>query len=110
MPSLVEERYTHKSCAAKNKLFIIAGSEETCEVYSSHCNKFELLTCPRLNSLKYGYGFVDGAIFMGREIVVLFGSTSKYLVYDVEKDVWTEKPIPLLGNVDLFSCVKMSQC
>ena len=107
MPSLVEERYEHKSCAVKNKLFIIAGSAWTCEVYSSHCNKFELLTCPKLRS-RDGYWYVYGAIQLGRKLVLIFGD-GKCLIYDYETDVWSENSIPLLDNRFSFSCAKMPQ-
>ena len=107
MPNLVEERNQHKSCAVKNKLFIIAGSAWTCEVYSSHCNKFELLTCPKLRS-RDGYWYVYGAIQLGRKLVLIFGD-GKCLIYDYETDVWSENSIPLLDNRFSFSCAKMPQ-
>ena len=108
MPDLVQGRYKHRSCAVKNKLYIISGSAHSLEVYSSYCDKFELLKPPK-NSLNCICGIADGAVLVGNRIVLLFGGSKKCLLYNVETANWSEEPVQLLENIYYVSTVKLPQ-
>ena len=108
MPDLVDGRYQHRSCAMKNKLYIISGSAHSLEVYSSYCNKFELLKPPK-NSLNCICGIADGAVLVGNKIVLLFGGSKRCLIYNVETADWSEESVQLLENIYYVSTVKLPQ-
>ena len=110
MPSMVKGRYYCKSVSKRNKLFVVESLKDGCEVYDCFSNKFSLLKSqPRWAALRlsqFGSGFVH-AISVGSEIVLVSYRSTIAVVYDVEKDKWTERN---LGAKFYFSnCIIIPQ-
>ena len=107
MLNMVEERCDHKSVAVKNKLFIVGGNTTTCEVYDSGCGKFSLLKL--VKETIYGFlRFPSEVLSIENKLFVFKRYEKNVLLYDVEKDDWSEQPCSLIKNRD-DSCVKVPQ-
>ena len=107
MLNMVEERCDHKSVAVKNKLFIVGGNTTTCEVYDSGCGKFSSLKL--LKETIYGFLRSPSEVLSIENKLLIFKRYEKnVLIYDIEKDDWSEKPCSLIQNRD-DSCVKVPQ-
>ena len=105
MPNMVERRYSHKSVAIKNKLFVIGYS---CEVYDSFCKKFVLLKSPSavFNTSLHS---TEGVISLEDKIAVRYYGISYLYFYDVESNTWSREPCEVTGNNAQFCCCKMPQ-
>ena len=111
MPNMVLGRDHHKSVAIKNKFYVCGGfSTRTCEVYDSTCKKFVLLKSPNNCLLSYSVMFPDAAVSIGSKIYVFYGRNSTNLIYDTEKNTWSEEFCEVSRYLSDFNCVKVPQC
>ena len=108
MPSMINERYGHKSVAIKNKLYMIGGFTKTSEVYDSTCKKFVLLKLPDECFSSY-LDFPLAVFSIGNKLVVFQRRKSFSLVYDAENDTWSEEPCEVSRNLSSYNCVKVPQ-
>ena len=106
LPDMIERRYCHKSVSVKNKLFLVGGvSVDTCEVFNSNTNKFCLLK--ELKEIfKNSLSYLTEVISIGTKLSI-FGNKGHVIVYDIDKDEWSEKTCEAIKNLLSFSCVKL---
>ena len=121
-PSMINARCRHKSVAMKNKLFVIGGGTEKCEVYDSDCKAFVAIR-PLSEFILFGNKrWLAGDVFseffffpndpaaafaVGNEIFVFRQNSPTVLCYDVESDQWREKSCGTLEVLQDYSCVKV---
>ena len=86
--------------ALRNKLFIIGGGVDSCEVYDSASKKFTLL-----NMRSPFMSEPAGAFAVGEEIFIVSGP--KILIYDHVTRKWREKDFEAAGGAENYSCVKI---
>ena len=102
MPSMVKGKHYCKSVSKRNKLFVVESLKDGCEVYDCFSKKFSLLksqprwAAPRLSQ----FGVFFQAFSVGSEIVLVSCESNIAVIYDVEKDKWTERK---LGAKSYFS-------
>ena len=109
MPNMIENRFGHKSVAVKNKLFIVGGiNTVSFEVYDSNTEKFSLLKEPQLGIRKVLYEPME-ALTVGRKIFVfkVFMYKTSVLIYDLDKNEWSEKTCEAKENAENFSFAKL---
>ena len=98
MPNMINVRFCHKSVAVKNKLFVISGiNTNSCELFDSTTNKFTLLKQPTQATGFYLYSPSE-VITIGSKIFV-FRRKGIMIVYDFEKDEWSEKLCEATKNI-----------
>ena len=102
MPGMVEGKSNHALVAVKNKLFVIGCRMSNCEVYDKACNSFVLLRSPMKNHA----GFKN-ALSVDNKILILKNRKDFLVCYDIDKDVWTEKPCQATKHVWNFSSAKV---
>ena len=107
-PSMIYTRCYHKSVSIKNKLFMIGGGRDTCEVYDSTGKQFVALKSD-LTLYKVLLQDPVAALTIGSQILVFGEKSSIVLCYDVFKDEWTEKSCEITKHLVGFSCVKVPQ-
>ena len=106
-PSMIHGRCCHKSVAVKNKLFVIGGGTQQCEVYDSTSNKFV--------ALKRAFNFTKlkrlnspiAVVTVGYKIFIFDNKSSYVLCYDLEENKWTKKSCEATTDLELYSCVKV---
>ena len=109
MPNMIENRFGHKSVAVKNKLFIVGGiNTVSFEVYDSNTENFSLLKEPQLGIRKVLYEPME-ALTIGRKIFVfkVFMYKTSVLIYDLDKNEWSEKKCKAKKNAENFSFAKL---
>ena len=109
MSNLINGRFCHKSVAVKNKLFVIGGYINKCEVFDSITNKFTLLKQPTLDSTSdylQIFRLPPGVISNENEIFV-FSNNRKVLTYNFENDKWSVKSCESTKDIRLFSFVEI---
>ena len=107
MPNMKERRSFHKSVAIKNKLFVINRfSSQTIEVFDSYSKKFALLHHPFINLYSY---YIADVTSIGNKIVLFSNRDGSIFLYDVEKDMWSEKSCDATKNILDFSCASLTQ-
>ena len=107
MPDMLEDRVGHTSAAVRNKLFLIGGNCDMCEVFDSHSNLFTLLKSPaklfdQTNTEIATASIANKIVFIGEQSIV--GEC-----FDVEKDKWVGDSCELDGDIMELSCVKVPQ-
>ena len=115
MPDMIDGRCEHKAIAVGNKLFAFGGNilptkkgVDSSEVYDSYCNKFVLLQTPQRSSRSIIY-LTQDVVLMGRKILFFINESSFMVVYDVERNEWSENPCKVTTELcDNYSCVRIS--
>ena len=107
MPRMIEERYSHKSVAIKNKFFVVGSfNSQTIEVFDSSSKNFALLQHPSINLNSY---YIADVTSIGNRIVLFSNRKGSVFLYDVENDVWSEKSCETLKHIEYFSCASVPQ-
>ena len=106
--NMIKERHCHKSAAIKNKLYTIWGFTHTNEVYDSTCEKFVLLKLPTYYFSRH-LDVPIAVISIDNKLVVFQRTKNTCLIYDVENEIWSEKPCEVSRNLLCYSCVKVPQ-
>ena len=113
-PSMINTRCCHKSVTIKNKLFVIGGGTETCEVYDSVCKQFVVIKpiSKIMKLLKNSINvnllyFPAFALAVESKVFVFARHSSVVLCYDVDRNEWSDQSCEALEN-HLF-CVKVPQ-
>ena len=105
MPSMIEERSSHKSLAIENKLFLIGGFRfnRSIEVFDSHCNQFVLLKDHPEGLSNYIFNN-SNVLSIGNKIVIFSNEEGCVVIYDAEINKWEKKSCEATKNIELFSC------
>ena len=107
MPNMIETRYSHKSVAIKNKLFIISGyNSHTIEVFDSSSKNFTLLQLPSTNLDSY---YIADVTSIGNKVVLFSNYNGSVFFYDVENDAWSEKSCEATKGIEYFSFTSLPQ-
>ena len=101
LPNMQNFHSNHSLVTVKNKLFVIDGNTNICEVFDNICKKFITLKSP------YGYISLNKAMSIGNIIVLFLNEKSSTNCYDVEKDEWSDKSCEITKYIDDFSCTKI---
>ena len=103
MPDMINGACFHSLVVVKNKLFVIKGGNNNCEVFDSVCEKFIDLESPDTHI------YLDKALSAGNKII-LFENSASVIIYDVVKDEWYkfEESSDAVEAL-CFSCAKMIQ-
>ena len=102
MPNMNYRNYNHSLVVVKNKLFVISNRENTCEVFDNVCKVFITIKSPELNS-EYT---ATRAYSIGKQIFV-FQFELPILIYDTDKNEWSEESCEVTKDLRHFSCVKV---
>ena len=100
--SMINPRCCHQSVAVGNKLFVIGGGTDTCEVYDSTCKKFVALKKPA----SVGKAFFQkppSAVTIENNIIFFGVFTSNILCYDVKKKEWCQKSCEVADTFEYFN-------
>ena len=93
MPNMISKRFNHSLVARKNKLFVIGDYfvKRTAyyETYDSTCKQFVILK-PMSEYIKLENDRNLHAFCIGGKIIILAEGSSRILIYDIEKDGWSE--------------------
>ena len=115
-PDMINTRCRHQSVAVNNKLFVIGGGTEKCEVYDSACGKFvaikpvsKLMTSMVIEPNVTVINDPAAALTVGNKIFVYGSISHNAFCYDVEKKIWCEKSCEAVENLQDFSCVRVPQ-
>ena len=102
------ERYLHKTCVVKNKMFVVGGCYYTsdCEVFDSLSNRFVWLKVPERFSDKRRF---NGVFSIGSRFVAFSNCSKTALWYNVENDEWSEEACEVSEYLEDFSCAKIPQ-
>ena len=89
-----------------NKMFVIGGYHtSTCEIFDSYSRKFSYIKSMNVTTKYYS---TYGAVCIGQTIVVFqkerYGT--KIIIYDINKNTWTEENCSVLKNLTGISCAK----
>ena len=98
MPSMMESKSRHSAVAVRSKYYVIC-EHDFCEVFDSVCNKFVALKEPNLKFRR-----MSKAVSFGSKIFVFRFTQPSLVVYDVDKDEWSEELCEITKNVQCFSC------
>ena len=109
MPNMIEGRHYHKSVAVQNNLFLVGGYKTTsCEVYDSTCNNFVLIKPPTASFTEYLSSPAE-AISVGSNLFVFPNEKPSILLYDVQKNEWSDESCELMSHLEGYCCVKLPQ-
>ena len=98
MPRMVEARHGHSLVGRKEKLFAIGGtSVNTCEVFAGE----SFAALKHQPSSIYQLKFLN-AFAVGTKLVMVNNRTDKIVLYDVEKDEWSQKPCEIMKRLKIF--------
>ena len=106
---MIEERKCHAAVSMGNKMFVIGGyNNSTCEIFDSYSRKFSYIEMMNFTTLYQPY---FEAVCIGQTIVAFYRKQTEpngtnILIYDVNKNQWTEKFCSVLKNLSDSSCVK----
>ena len=98
MQNMIERKRSHSLVVVENKLFVIGRNNS--EVFDSSCGKFIFLKSPDCC-------YLQKAISVGNKIFVFRNFNNSTVVYDVDKDKWSEQPGELTKNNNSYACVKL---
>ena len=87
MPNMIEGRSCHSSVARSSKMLVIGS--QTCEVFSSTCGRFVLLTKPTSTTFMKE----TGSFCIGSQLTILCEGPSKAVCHDVETNKKFEKVV-----------------
>ena len=108
MPNMLGERNGHTSTAIRNKLFLIGGNWEKCEVFDSHSNRFTYLKSPAKLFDSKDCEIATASI--ANKIVFISHESILEDYFDVEKNEWVEHSGCELDYEAMeLSCVKVPQ-
>ena len=108
MPNMIERRDYHQSVAIKNKLFVVGGFiSQTIEVYDSSSKKFAFLPHPFISFSSISD--IADVTSVGNNVVMFSNRKGSVFLYDVENDVWSEKPCEPTKHAFNFSCASLPQ-
>ena len=107
---MIEQRCHHASVTMGNKMFVIGGCyTSTCEILDSYSRKFSYIKSMNLPT-KY-LSHYESAVCISQTIIAFsmertepYGT--KIIIYDVNKNQWTEKNCSVLTNLTAISCAK----
>ena len=100
MPNMINDHIYHNLVVVKDKLFVIGNEIDTCEIFDNECKKFI--------SLKHPPSLDDNeCVTIGNRIVVFQNAKSSVIVYDVDKDKWSEESCELTQDLSNFTCAKL---
>ena len=86
MPNMIEGRTHHHQVAVRNKLYVIGGQTQTCEVFDRIVNKFVLVRPPpSLFTIN-----ASGAFSIGNEILIFKHNSAQLIRFDFVKNQWDE--------------------
>ena len=89
MPPMLEGRNSHGSVSIRSKLYIISNHDQVCEQFDFFSNVFVRVQ----NSMPNNYLMSTdvNCVSIGNNIIAFIGfSLEKYVVYDTEKQEWSE--------------------
>ena len=91
MPDMLEGRYGHASVGIRNKLYMIAGSSQQCEVFDSFSQKFSYIKS--VLPFYRQYNINTQCVKIGNNIRInIFNKNSiDVAVFDAEKEEWYEE-------------------
>ena len=102
MPNMNSGKYHHSLVVVKNKLFVISKRKNECEVYDNLCKKFISIKSP-----KFDLSSPIRAYSIGKNIFALQAKCSKIVIYDSDKNEWSEESCEVTRNLRGFSSVKV---
>ena len=108
MPNMIEGRYLYKSAAIKNKLYLVEGYPENCEVNDSFSDKF----APLELSQKYIIDYLSrpkSVISIGSKLALFEDCGKFFLFYNVETGEWSEETWGVTNNLENICCAKLPQ-
>ena len=104
MPDMTQFRCHHKSVAVKNKLFVIGDYDKSNEVFDSFTNKFTLVDAPQRFEDRLDK---PNEVITTSNKILVFCNYGVVLVYDLNKDEWSEESCEATKNTEYFSCAKL---
>ena len=87
MPDMLERRNDHASISIRNKLYMMGGSSQRCEVFDTFSRKFAYIK-PTWSIYKYD-DFPTQHVTVGNKIRIYNEHSLDAAVYDVERDEWS---------------------
>ena len=100
MPNMINPNYFHRLVTVKNKLLVISDGRNKCEVFDNVCKKFVALQSSYTLNL-------NKAMSIGNKIIIFQHRRSSVILFDVDKNEWSEEPCEVTKDLGGFNCVKM---
>ena len=101
---MIHGRSCHETVPIRNKLYVFGGDVGNCEVFDSLSNKFSVFKHPSSFPPIDNYE-LQGAISIGSKIIVF--KTSSFVVFDLDKNRWSEEPFEFTEEFDWSHCIKI---
>ena len=105
IPNMIHTRFHHKMIPVGNKLFVVGGKTNVCEVYDTFCKKFAALKL-RPEHLNFNFYCLE-AVSIGRKIMVFNNNSPQVAAYDVDEEKWSEESCEVTKNLKDYYCVKV---
>ena len=102
MPNMIEKREGHSLVVVENKLYVIGGIDSfTSEVFDNDSKIFVSLKSPFPIEM-------NKSLSVGSKIFIFnIFEYSPVVIYDVNKDEWSEEPCETTENFHRYSCAKV---
>ena len=101
MPSMIEGKIHHSLIVARSKLFAMARSAYTCEVFDGISKKFVALKKPQKFNVMKGIAVGNKILFFSHL------GHNNIVCYDVDKNEWSEESNEVAKDLEGFSCLKL---